>query len=81
LSESIMLALTGGLLGVLGAVALIHLITNSPAGIGIPTSMKVTLPTMLVAIVTAALVGLLSAAIPSYRASRKNIVEGLRHIG
>jgi ABC-type antimicrobial peptide transport system permease subunit len=36
---------------------------------------------MLVAWVVAALVGFISAIIPSYNASRLGIVEGLRHIG
>jgi ABC-type antimicrobial peptide transport system permease subunit len=36
---------------------------------------------MLVAWVVAALVGFISAIIPSYSASRLKIVEGLRHIG
>jgi ABC-type antimicrobial peptide transport system permease subunit len=72
----------GGFLGLLGAKLLVHLITSSQARVGIPTAMKVTVvPTVLISISTAALVGLLSAAIPSYRASQKNIVEGLRHIG
>jgi putative ABC transport system permease protein len=81
LAESIILAFMGGLLGVLGALVLIHLVANSSVGIGVPSSMKVTLPTMLVAMATAGLVGLLSAAVPSYLAVQKNIVEGLRHIG
>ena len=37
--------------------------------------------TMLVAWVVAALVGFLSAIVPSYNASRIGIVDGLRHIG
>ena len=45
------------------------------------TGMKVTVPTLLIAMLTAACVGLLSSLLPSYRASRQNIVAGLRHIG
>jgi ABC-type antimicrobial peptide transport system permease subunit len=38
-------------------------------------------PTYLVALMVAALVGFISAVFPSYNASRRNIVDGLRHIG
>jgi ABC-type antimicrobial peptide transport system permease subunit len=48
---------------------------------GFMTGMSVTLPTVIVALVVAALVGFLSAFIPSYHASKVNIVDGLRHIG
>jgi ABC-type antimicrobial peptide transport system permease subunit len=34
-----------------------------------------------IAILTSGVVGLLSAALPSYTASQINIVNGLRHIG
>jgi ABC-type antimicrobial peptide transport system permease subunit len=33
------------------------------------------------ALLTSGIVGLLSAALPSYHASQINIVDGLRHIG
>jgi putative ABC transport system permease protein len=80
LGESATLALLGGLLGVVLAVGLLHLIARSPA-IGVPGSLKVTFPIAGLALTVAALVGLMSAVIPSYNASRRNIVEGLRHIG
>jgi ABC-type antimicrobial peptide transport system permease subunit len=43
--------------------------------------MKVTLGIWCLSMVTAAVVGLLSSALPSYHASKVNIVDGLRHIG
>jgi ABC-type antimicrobial peptide transport system permease subunit len=43
--------------------------------------MKVTMPMALLALIVAAFVGLLSALVPAYHASRTNIVDGLRHIG
>jgi ABC-type antimicrobial peptide transport system permease subunit len=49
--------------------------------IGVPTHMAVTLSTMLLALLVAAVVGFASASLPAYHASRLNIVEGLRHIG
>jgi ABC-type antimicrobial peptide transport system permease subunit len=48
---------------------------------GFMATMKVTPATMGVALLVAALVGFISAVVPSYHASQVNIVEGLRHIG
>jgi putative ABC transport system permease protein len=79
--EAVALAVAGGLLGILGAAGLIHLLTHSSVAIGIPIDMKVTLPTMGLSLLVAATVGFLSGYIPAYGASRINIVEGLRHIG
>jgi ABC-type antimicrobial peptide transport system permease subunit len=42
---------------------------------------QVNVPTALVALTVAALVGLVSAFFPSYRAAKLNIAEGLRHLG
>ena len=79
--EAVALAVSGGLLGILGAAGLIQLLTHSSIAIGVPIDMKVTLPTMLLALFVAATVGFLSGYVPAYGASRTNIVEGLRHIG
>ncbi len=79
--ESIALAVAGGLLGVLAAAGLVQLIAHSPAAIGVPMRFQVNLPTMLLALVIAAAVGLLSGGLPAYNASRVSIVEGMRHIG
>jgi len=81
LGESVSLSLTGGLLGVFVATVLMHMVTKSGLALGVPSSMKVTFPTMLVAMAVAAFVGLLSALIPSYRSSHRNIIDALRHIG
>jgi putative ABC transport system permease protein len=79
--ESIALSIAGGLLGVLAALGLVQWISHAPAAIGVPMRFAVTLPTILVALVVAASVGLLSAGLPAYHASRINIVEAIRHIG
>jgi putative ABC transport system permease protein len=79
--EAVALAMSGGLLGILGAAGLIQLLTHSSIAIGVPIDMKVTLPTMVLALFVAATVGFLSGYVPAYGASRTNIVEGLRHIG
>ncbi len=80
LGESVTLALIGGLLGVLFATSLMYVAGRGPIML-VPASMKVSLPIAILALVVAAFVGLMSALIPSYNASRTNIVEGLRHIG
>jgi len=81
LEESVGLCLAGGMLGILAATGMMYGLGFASAGVGIPASMKVTIPTMVVAIAIAAVVGLVSTLVPSYYASRTNIVEGLRHIG
>jgi putative ABC transport system permease protein len=79
--EAVALALTGGLLGILGAAGLIQFLTHSSVAVGVPINMKVTLPTMFLSLLVAATVGFLSGYVPAYGASRISIVEGLRHIG
>jgi putative ABC transport system permease protein len=76
--EAVSLALMGGVLGTLIAYVMVNAIAHQG---GFLTGMKVTAPTMLVALVVAGLVGFLSAFLPSYHASQVNIVDGLRHIG
>ncbi len=79
--ESVALALTGGLLGALAASGVIRLLADSPQGSLFMAGMKVTVPTLWAALLVAAGVGFVSAFLPAYNASRRNIVEGLRHIG
>lgn len=76
--ESVALSLAGGVLGT--GIAFL-LVSGAAAQGGFLTGMKVTPGTMVVAMLVAALVGFVSAFIPSYRASQTNIVDGLRHIG
>ena len=73
-----MLALVGGIAGSLVAFLLGK--GAAQAG-GFAGALQVKPSTMLVAWVVAALVGFISAIIPSYNASRLKIVDGLRHIG
>jgi putative ABC transport system permease protein len=76
--EAVSLAVLGGVLGTLAAFVLIGGMARQG---GFLTGMRVTPATMLVALLVAALVGFISAFLPSYHASRVNIVDGLRHIG
>ena len=79
LSEALAISLIGGLAGV--ALATLIIGALSRPGIGMPVSMHMTTATALVVMLVAALVGVTSAVIPSYRASRLHIVDALRHIG
>jgi len=79
--ESVAISSLGGLLGILVATGFIRWLTHSSVAIGVPTDMKVTLPTVAISLLVAATVGFLSGYVPAYNASRMNIVEGLRHIG
>jgi putative ABC transport system permease protein len=79
--EAVALSVAGGVLGVMVAAGLIRVIGKSASTLGVPGGLRVTLSTMVVAVMVAALVGLVSGCLPAYNASRINIVEGLRHIG
>lgn len=79
-SEAVALSLAGGLIGATLGWLAIYGITHSKQFVSF-FPMKVTPEIWLVALLTSGVVGLLSAALPSYHASQVNIVDGLRHIG
>ena len=78
--EAIAVSLIGGLLGIGFTSLAILMMSFSPQG-AMFQAMRVNGPTALVALGVAALVGFLSAFVPSYNASKLNIAEGLRHLG
>jgi putative ABC transport system permease protein len=81
IGEAVVVALTGGALGCLLAIALVAAMGHAP-GMGIfLAGVKVTPPTLLLAIFVAGMVGFLSAIIPAYHSAKLDIVEGLRYIG
>jgi putative ABC transport system permease protein len=79
-SEAVTISTFGGLLGATGATLLLIVIAKMPNGTFFG-GFKVNGPTFIVALAVAALVGFVSAVFPAYRASERNIVDGLRHIG
>jgi putative ABC transport system permease protein len=79
--EAVGLAVLGGGLGVVVAIPVIQGLTRRFVALGVPLNMKVTLPTVALSLLVAAVVGFVSGYLPAYKASRMNIVEGLRHIG
>jgi putative ABC transport system permease protein len=80
-SESVALAVAGGVLGILIAIPVIALMTRSFIGLGIPLNMRVNAPAAGLSLAVALALGLVSGYLPAYNASRMNIVDGLRHIG
>jgi len=79
-SEAVALSLAGGVIGVGLGWLLVYGLTHSPQFFSF-FPLKVTPAIWAAAMLTAGLVGMLSAALPSYHASRVDIVDGLRHIG
>jgi putative ABC transport system permease protein len=80
-SEAVMLAVAGGLLGALAASGLVRAMGHSPQLSMFMAGMNTSVSTFLEALAVAAVVGLASSFLPAYNASRGNIVSGLRHIG
>ena len=78
--EAMSLSMAGGMFGCGFAWLLLTLMKKSPMGFFL-AQMEVTAGTLGLALLVAALVGFLSSLVPSYNASRVEIVEGLRHIG
>ena len=80
-SESVALALAGGVMGILVAIPVIGGLTRSFIGFGIPLNMHVNAATAAIALVISVILGLISGYLPAYKASSMNIVDALRHIG
>jgi putative ABC transport system permease protein len=78
-SEAVALSLAGGLLGASMAKLMVFGFSHSVQLTFFP--LRMTAAIWALALLASAIVGLLSSALPSYNASRINIVDGLRHIG
>lgn len=80
-SEAVAIAFGGGVIGVLIAIPVIAIMTHGFIALGIPLNMKVNGITAALSLLISLILGVVSGYLPAYRASRVNIVEGLRHIG
>lgn len=78
-SEAVALSVAGGIIGSCLAKAMVFGFAHAPQMTFFPLKMTPTI--WLMAVLVSGVVGLVSAAIPSYHASQFNIVDGLRHIG
>ena len=81
MGESVSLAAFGGFLGAIAASGLVYMMARSPQMGLFLTGVSFSVPMVLVAVLVGATVGLASSFVPAFNASRRNIVEGLRHIG
>jgi putative ABC transport system permease protein len=81
MGESVSLAALGGFLGAIAASGLVYVMARSPQMGLFLTGVSFSVPMILVAVLVGATVGLASSFVPAFNASRRNIVEGLRHIG
>ncbi len=80
-SESVALAVSGGVLGILLAIPVIWFLTRGFIALGVPLAMKVNAQSAGLSMLVALALGLVSGYLPAFNASRMNIVDGLRHIG
>jgi len=78
-SEAVALSFIGGIIGAGLGRLLVFAFAHSPQLTFFP--LKMTPQIWALSLFISGLVGLLSAAVPSYHASQVNIVDGLRHIG
>jgi putative ABC transport system permease protein len=78
-SEAVALSLAGGLIGASLAGLMVYGFSQAQQFTFFP--LKMTPQIWITALLISAFVGFVSAALPSYHASRVNIVDGLRHIG
>jgi putative ABC transport system permease protein len=81
MSEGILMTLTGGLLGCLGARFLFRSLDLAAFTQGFFQQLDVTWGIIALGLGISVLVGLLSAAVPAYRAANLTVADGLRHVG
>jgi putative ABC transport system permease protein len=81
LGEAATLALTGGVIGVALAWGLCRLISNAPTPVQQLRMLSVTPLIALLSLLVALLIGVTSGMVPSLDASRKSILDSLRHTG
>ena len=77
--EGIILALIGSILGIVAGVYLGYVGTMAMQGLGYPMEYVFPLGTILAALLTGLLFGVLSSGLPARQAARMNVVEALRY--
>jgi putative ABC transport system permease protein len=77
LGESVILSICGGILGIIGAVIVIHYLTTRPSIAGFMTG-SIAPQVMAEGLLLAVVVGVLGGAFPAYRAAQLLPSEGLR---
>ena len=80
LSESLLVAVAGGLLGCGSAYLALKVFVVGAPGMGPLSSIQVPPAVMIETLAVAVLIGVLSALAPAYAAARQNIVDALRAV-
>jgi putative ABC transport system permease protein len=78
LGEALIIALAGGLVGILLASLMTGVVRHSPTFIGELQQLTLVPPVAALCLLIAALIGLLSALVPALSASRLSILDALR---
>ncbi len=78
LGEAVAISLIGGLFGIVLAMGLARVVRSMPAFIQQLKTLSIAPPVALLCLCIAALIGLVSAFVPAYNASRISIVDALR---
>jgi putative ABC transport system permease protein len=78
LGEAVAIAILGGAVGVALASALCGVVRSGPAFSDDLRHLTIQPPVVLACLVVAAVIGLISAFVPAWNASRTSIVEALR---
>jgi putative ABC transport system permease protein len=81
LGETTAITVCGWTFGTLLAYGLVFVMVHSRNAGPFAVLLKIPVSTLAVSLAVAVLVAVISSAVPAYRASRVNIVQGLRHIG
>jgi putative ABC transport system permease protein len=81
IGEAVTLSIMGGILGSIVAYVLLAWFAHWPQLTQFLTLIPSSPSIIFVVLAVAGVVGFLSAVVPSYRASKMDIVDGLRHIG
>lgn len=80
-SEGVMITLSGGLIGCMAARLLSKFVDMSALTQGFFQEFSVPWRITALGLVISILVGVISTAVPAYRASSLSVAEGLRHVG
>lgn len=78
LGESAMISLLGGVVGLILALGLCNVIRHGPVLVNQMKSLTVQPPVLAVLIGVAVFIGVASAVVPAWNASRTNIIDALR---
>lgn len=80
-SESLVLTLGGGLIGIFGAKALFDALRLTKVSAFVWADLRVRPETLAICVTVSLLIGLVASSVPAYHAARTRIAEALRYVG